>query len=194
MEKKIGILDEFIFKINHQHGEKLKRIAKDAIESYVLGKSNETVAVDSLLNHKAGAFVTIREHGELRGCIGRVYPTDSLVNTVRKVAVEAAIDDPRFSPLRPDELRDIEIEVTVLGDLVSISPQKQEDIDSIVIGEDGLMVSDGYYSGLLLPQVALEFNMNRIQFLEETCIKAGLSRDAWKSPRVHVYKFKGRVF
>ena len=186
--------DKFIEKITEQQGELLKRIAESAIRSNILKKSQEFDANDPILNHKAGVFVTVLEKGQLRGCIGHVYPTDSLINTTKEAAVEAAVEDPRFPPITSEELSEIKVEVTVLGDIVEFNPRNKEELSKINIGEDGLIVSDGYRSGLLLPQVATEYNLDILAFLDETCQKAGLRKDAWRSPSVHVYKFKGRVF
>ncbi len=186
--------DKFIVGLDSRYGEILKNIALEAIKSHIIGEPEVNIPYDPVLLHKSGVFVTIREHGELRGCIGHIYPTDTLANTTKKAAVEAAVDDPRFPPLRSNELKNIEVEITVLGDFVEIDASDTRNIEGIVLGEDGLMVSDNYYSGLLLPQVAIEFHLDKIQFLEETCRKAGMPKDAWKSRNVHVYKFKGRVF
>ena len=186
--------DEFILGLNKAHGEKLKLIAREAIRSHILGTLDVNAAEDPALMHKGGVFVTIREHGELRGCIGHIYPKDTLENTTKIAAVQAAVDDPRFPPLRSSELEDIEVEVTVLGDFIELDTSNPQNIEEIELGRDGLMVSDRYHSGLLLPQVAIEFHLSKRQFLDETCLKAGLPKDAWKSRNVHVYKFTGRVF
>ena len=186
--------DKFIEKITDDQGGMLRHIAEEAIRSHILKKPLELGANDPILRHKAGVFVTVLEKGQLRGCIGHVYPRDSLINTTKEAAVEAAVEDPRFPPIAPEELDEIKVEVTVLGDIVEFDPRNKEELSKISLGEDGLIVSDGYHSGLLLPQVATEYNLDVLEFLEETCQKAGLPKDAWRSPSVHVYKFKGRVF
>ena len=186
--------DRFIEKISAQQGKVLEQIAESAIRSHILKKPVELGANDPILDHKAGVFVTVLEKGQLRGCIGHVYPTDSLINITKEAAVEAAVEDPRFPPIAPEELNEIKVEVTVLGDVVEFDPRNKEELSKISLGEDGLIVSDGYQSGLLLPQVATEYNLDVPAFLEETCQKAGLPKDSWRSPSVHVYKFKGRVF
>ncbi|MGH9444445.1 MAG: AmmeMemoRadiSam system protein A [Terriglobia bacterium] len=125
------------------------------------------------LYQRAGCFVTLRKAGTLRGCVGRIHNTVPLVQAVCDCAIGAACADPRFSPLQADEFPAVRIDVSVLSPLAEITPE------AIEIGRHGLLVSQGPMRGLLLPQVAVEWKWDRVRFLQETCFKAGLPRDAW---------------
>ena len=122
----------------------------------------------------AGAFVTLNRQGELRGCIGAIQSQKPLFQTVAGCALAAAFRDARFPPLPREELEGVEIEISVLSPLFDIRPEE------VRVGEHGLLVTQGFQRGLLLPQVASEHGWTPEQFLEETCAKAGLARDAWK--------------
>jgi uncharacterized protein len=135
-----------------------------------------------------GAFVTLHRRGRLRGCVGLMASSGSLVETVVHCAKAAALEDPRFDRVRPDELGEIEIELSVLSGLETIAPER------IQAGKHGLMVSFGRQRGVLLPQVAAQFRWSGRRLLEETCVKAGLGRDAWKNPEVRVQAFTAEVF
>lgn len=135
-----------------------------------------------------GAFVTLRQYlGELRGCIGRAMSSQPLFQTVADCTVEAARLDPRFSPVRPDELAELRIEISVLSALEDVSPEQIE------VGCHGLLISVGLRRGLLLPQVAREWGWDRERFLDETCLKAGLPRDAWRHG-ARIQAFTAEVF
>jgi hypothetical protein len=136
----------------------------------------------------AGAFVTLRRRGRLRGCIGQMASSDSLLQVVKQCARAAALDDPRFEPVRPEEVPEIEIEISVL------SPAAEIAADQIEIGRHGLIVTRGRQRGVLLPQVAAEFRWSPERFLEETCAKAGMERDAWRHPGIRVEAFTAEVF
>jgi len=138
---------------------------------------------------KRGAFVTLKKEDRLRGCIGFIEARKPLVETVRDMAQAAAFDDPRFPPLRADELDEVTIEISVLTPL-----KRVEDVNDIIIGVHGLYIVSGFHAGLLLPQVATEQGWDRTTFLEETCRKAGISRDAWKGDDITVYCFSADVF
>jgi AmmeMemoRadiSam system protein A len=137
---------------------------------------------------RAGAFVTLRIKGQLRGCIGYPEPELPLIDVVERCAVSAAISDPRFPALTKAEWSDVDVELSVLG---PISPVN--DIRDIVVGRDGLIVEFGARRGLLLPQVAAEWNWDALEFAAQTCVKAGLPRDAWlKGARL--FRFEAEVF
>lgn len=140
------------------------------------------------LARPCGAFVSLHQRGRLRGCIGQIEAADPLAQTVARCAVAAAMEDPRFSPLRPEEVADLEIEISVLSPLASISPEQIE------VGKHGLLVSRGWQRGLLLPQVATQYRWSGERFLQETCRKAGLDADAWKDPATHIEAFTAEVF
>ena len=124
----------------------------------------------------AGAFVTLRVKGELRGCIGYPEPGLPLLEVVGRCAVSAAISNPRFPAVSVDEWSHIDIEISVLGPIERVS-----DISEVVVGQHGLVVELGRRRGLLLPQVATERNWSATEFVAETCMKAGLRRDAWQN-------------
>jgi len=127
---------------------------------------------EHLAEHR-GAFTTLHIDGELRGCVGYVFPQYSLYRTIAETAVAAAMEDPRFAPLEPKEYPKLEYEISVLSPL---SPIDAEDIE---VGKHGLVITYGSRRGLLLPQVPTEHGWDREKFLEQTCIKAGLPADAW---------------
>jgi len=141
------------------------------------------------LKEKCGAFVTIHKEGMLRGCIGWLNATKPLFETIEEMAEAAAFRDPRFRPISEDELEFLDYEISVLTPFHRIG-----DVNEIQVGTHGILVRHGSRSGLLLPQVATERNWDRITFLEETCRKAGLSRDTWKDPSTEIYLFSADVF
>jgi len=123
-----------------------------------------------------GAFVTLKKDGQLRGCIGYIEAVKPLWETIVDCTISAASRDPRFPPVTPDELPDIQLEISVLSPLQPI-----DRMDEIVVGEHGLLIRKGFHRGLLLPQVATEYGWSRQEFLAHTCHKAGLAADAWQS-------------
>ncbi|HXI12879.1 MAG TPA: AmmeMemoRadiSam system protein A [Thermoanaerobaculia bacterium] len=141
------------------------------------------------IRRHAGAFVTLERSGQLRGCIGAIHSTDPLHRTVARNAVSAAFRDPRFPPLTRAELDGLEVEISVMGPVEPVT-----DFDSIKVGRDGLIVRDGHRTGLLLPQVAIDLGWDRDTFLSQTCRKAGLSPDCWRSSSCSVEKFSAEVF
>ena len=142
---------------------------------------------------KRGAFVTLLACETLRGCIGRVTADRVLGEVVRDMTVAAARDDRRFSPVTADEVSDLRIAISVLGELVRIAPPTV-DPGRIVIGRDGLVVRRGRALGLLLPQVAVEYEWDAAAFLAAACQKAGLAADAWRDPATEVLVFEADVF
>lgn len=141
------------------------------------------------LKKKYGVFVTLHKHGQLRGCIGYVEGIKRLKDAVIEMSVSAAFEDPRFPQVRNNELDDINIEISVLSPLETIS-----DIDRITIGEHGLVIKNGLNRGLLLPQVAVEYQWNKEEFLEHACQKAGLSKNSWREPTTVIQLFSAEVF
>ena len=172
----------------------LLKIARDAIAAHVNPRSQaqSQCAISALqsafLSRPGGAFVTLHKRGELRGCIGHLDAREPLGQVVPRVAVAASSSDPRFPPLTPDELADIDLEISLLGPLVPIAgPQ------DIVVGRDGLIVERGRSRGLLLPQVATEWGWNAEMFLAHTCQKAGLPKDVWRHGAT-IWRFEAEVF
>ena len=137
---------------------------------------------------RRGVFVTLEVHGKLHGCIGVIEPRDPLRESVVHCAQSAALHDPRFPPLREAQLPALQIEISVLSPL---SPIDRNDVE---IGKHGLVVATEDRRGLLLPQVATEHHLSREEFLEETCRKAGLPRDAWRDPQTEIFSFTCEIF
>ena len=168
----------------------LLELARNTIEAKCRGeKAPVPEASCPALSELRGAFVTLHKGGRLRGCIGHIQARQPLVKTVAEMAVAAAFDDPRFPPLRAEELKDIDIEISVLTPLRLIT-----DVREIKVGTHGIYIRKGGYSGLLLPQVATEWKWDRNAFLEHTCEKAHLPRDAWKDKGTEIYIFSADVF
>ena len=170
--------------------KQLLKIARQTISNTVTGKSPASYKPESpIFAEKRGAFVTIHKNNQLRGCIGFLHPVKSLLETIIEKAEAAAISDPRFTPVQPNEISDIDIEISVLSPLREIS-----DISEIEIGKHGLYIEKALNKGLLLPQVATEYKWDSNTFLEHTCIKAGLPTDAWKDKNTIIYIFSADVF
>ena len=165
-------------------------IAKKAIVAKISNEAMPELKVDSEnLKSKRGVFVTLKKNGNLRGCIGYIKPVKALGETVQEMAVAAAFHDPRFPSLKPDEVRDLTFEISVLSPLKRI-----KDINEIEVGKHGLYIVRDFNSGLLLPQVAVEYEWDRETFLQETCYKAGLSTRAWMDKETEIYIFSANYF
>ena len=151
----------------------LLRLAHDSIEAALDQRSLDLTSPTAHLAEFRGAFTTLHLLGKLRGCIGYVFPSQPLYRTVAETARAAAFDDPRFEPVTKPEAQALRIEISVLSVLRPIAPEE------VVVGKHGLVIMQGGRRGLLLPQVPLEWQWNREAFLAQTCLKAGLPRDAW---------------
>jgi uncharacterized protein (TIGR00296 family) len=185
--------------LTQSQGMKLIKLARKAIEEEFSNIQGDFSKEIKEFDKRHGVFVTLkmRNTGELRGCIGFPYPIFPLARAVIDSAKSAAFADPRFMPMEKKEFDKIKIEISVLSVPEEIKPRpgKREDIiKEIKIGEDGLIVQLEGFSGLLLPQVATEYKMNALKFLEETCQKAGLTRDSWQNKSCHVFKFQAQIF
>lgn len=168
----------------------LYAIARTAIESALAGKKPPPGDVKSdILKEKRGAFVSLHHHGNLRGCIGYIHPAKPLHKTVQDMAIAAALQDPRFDPVTRQELEELDIEISVLTPMVRI-----EHAQEIEIGKHGLYIVNGPYHGLLLPQVATSYSWDRKTFLEHTCEKAGLPKNAWMDKDTEIYIFSADIF
>jgi AmmeMemoRadiSam system protein A len=168
----------------------LLHIARNAI-ARELGLAHEKMhhPASGNLAVSGGAFVTLHHHGQLRGCIGYIESPEPLADIVRSAAVKAAFQDPRFPHLTRSEFHGVLIEISVLTPPMHIS-----DLNAIEVGRDGLIVELGFARGLLLPQVAVEQGWDRMRFVENTCAKAGLPRDAWMDPASRIFAFQADVF
>ncbi|TRZ47747.1 AmmeMemoRadiSam system protein B [bacterium] len=177
--------------LNQEQRKKLLGIARKSLETYLKsGKKLEISETDPVLTKEMGAFVTLQEKGQLRGCIGRLIGDQPLYLTVRDMAVEAAVGDPRFPPVELSELKDIEMEISALSPM-----ERVDSADKIQLGVHGVLVRKGYRSGVYLPQVATETGWSREEFLSSLCAhKAGLAADAWKDPSTEIYIFSAEVF
>ena len=177
--------------LSQEQRKTLLRIARESIASALEGKRPDLhqFPVDETLRQPAGAFVTLNdEHGDLRGCIGSIHPVAPLYQAVSSSAISAAMRDPRFYPVKREELPALHLEVSVMGPIVVTK------VDDIEVGRDGLIISRGQYAGLLLPQVATEYGWDRETFLSQTCVKAGLPPSAWRSPETKIERFSAEVF
>jgi AmmeMemoRadiSam system protein A len=152
----------------------LLRLAHQAIEWALERRDLQLTPPSEHLTEYRGAFTTLHLHGKLRGCIGYVFPNQSLYRTVAETARAAAFDDPRFEPVEATEATELKIEISVLSPLRPATPE------DVVIGKHGLVVQQGSRRGLLLPQVPVEWDWDRETFLAQTCQKAGLAPDAWR--------------
>ncbi|MEO0079704.1 MAG: AmmeMemoRadiSam system protein B [candidate division WOR-3 bacterium] len=170
--------------------QSLLEIARKTLESYIrTGTAPKVEPLTPRLAEKRGVFVTLHKHGELRGCIGYPEAVKPLYQAVADMAISSSTEDPRFPPVQPEELDDIDIEITVLSPLRRIySPE------SVIVGRHGLVIRKGFYSGLLLPQVPVEQGWSRQQFLEHICLKAGLPPGSWKEKDAQLFVFTGQVF
>jgi len=178
-----------MFQPTESEQQLLLQIARDSVQSYLLRQPLRLQHVDrGVLAECHGIFVSIHEHGELRGCIGNLDPVEPLFLTASDCAIAAAVGDPRFIPLTLGELPEVDFEISVLS-----SMEKVQDVSEIEVGKHGLLISKGQLRGLLLPQVATEYGWHRERFLDETCKKAGLQLGAWKNG-ASVYRFSAFVF
>ncbi len=168
----------------------LLKIARDSIEAHLTDKPMPALeSVPRSLCESRGAFVSLHRKGQLRGCIGFLEAIKPLGQTVREMATAAAFHDPRFRPMRKEELADLEVEISVLSPMRLI-----KSVDEIQVGTHGLYIVQGMCRGLLLPQVATEYKWDRDTFLAQTCCKAGLPPNAWRDADTKIYLFTAEVF
>lgn len=177
--------------LNQDQRTRLLQIAREVITATLDGRASTVDPPDDpALTRPAGAFVTLNTaEGELRGCIGSIEAVAPLYLAVAKSAANAAFRDPRFYPVGKEEIGSIHIEISVMSPIEEVS-----NTDEIVVGRDGLIISSGSRAGLLLPQVATEYGWDRETFLAQTCRKAGLPNDAWRTPGCRIEKFSAEVF
>jgi AmmeMemoRadiSam system protein A len=176
--------------LNAHEQQALLAIARQAIIQGVQnGQEYIEPREEKALNKRNGCFVTIKQNGQLRGCIGNFQSELPLFKEVAQMAQASASKDPRFYPLKESDLDNFSLEISVLSPL-----QKIEDIEEFEIGKHGIYIEKSFYRGVLLPQVALEHNWDRLTFLKQTCIKAGLPTDAWEAEDAEIYIFSAQVF
>lgn len=178
--------------LSDEHKARLKTLARDTLEAALFGKTVPDLDLSTLpkaLQEPRGAFVTLKRHGQLRGCIGHIEARWPLAQTVSRMVLAAAFHDPRFPPLSSKEWNDLELEISVLSPLV-----KLKDPSQVQVGIHGLYMRRGSQAGLLLPQVPVEQGWNQETFLRQTCLKAGLNPEAWKEPETEIFVFTAEVF
>jgi len=182
--------------ISDLDGKELVIMARTAVTELL--KNNSKISdskFDSKFDFKSGVFVTLNKKNSLRGCIGYPTPIKKLSNGLIDAAIAAATEDPRFPPVNPNELDDVTFEVTVLTPPIEIKVNNPQEYLSIIkVGRDGIIVENSFTSGLLLPQVAKEYDWNVEEFLCHTCEKAGLDKNAWKVNSTKISKFEGIIF
>jgi AmmeMemoRadiSam system protein A len=177
--------------LSNEQKDKLLKLARNTMEKYInQGIVPKFEDKDPVLSEHFGAFVTIHNKGRLRGCIGMIEGRQPLFETIIEMAIEASRNDPRFERVVPDELKDIDIEISVL------SPKRRiKSIDEIELGKHGVIVKRGFAGGVYLPQVATETGWTKEEFMSSLCSgKAGLPADSYKDPKTEIYVFEAEVF
>lgn len=185
--------------ISEEEGAFLVKLARKAVSEYLSSKRviSPPSDVPDKLYEKRGVFVTIESYPsrELRGCIGFPEPVYPLVEATIRASLASAFEDPRFPPLRFSELKGVVFEVSVLTPPQLVKVSKPAEYPSMIkVGIDGLIVERGFFKGLLLPQVAVEYGWDEEEFLTQCCLKALLPPDAWLDPRTKIYKFQAEIF
>lgn len=183
--------------ITESDGEILVKTARKVVTEYLTTHKKLKLDdnIQTAYSYESGVFVTINDPSGLRGCIGYPLPDKKLFNALTDAAISAATEDPRFPPVKLSEIDKIIFEVSVLTPPIEIQVEDPLDYPKkIKVGKNGLIIKAGFNSGLLLPQVPIEYGWTEEQFLSHTCEKAGLSRDFWKNKEAQVLKFEGIVF
>jgi AmmeMemoRadiSam system protein B/AmmeMemoRadiSam system protein A len=179
-------------KLSSEEEETLLKLARDTLKTYLSTGEKTDISnytITERLKEERGVFVTLTKHGELRGCIGYIEGIKPLYEAVMDNAMNAALHDTRFSPVKEGELGEIEIEISVMTPLKPV-----KNIEEIQVGTHGLYIKNGYYRGLLLPQVATEYRWDRKTFLEQVCRKAGMNKNAWEDKNSVIYIFSAQIF
>ena len=183
--------------LSDSDGVILVKTARNAVTEFL--SNGNRMKLESDLEEKfsfnSGVFVTLNNPDGLRGCIGFPMPEKKLSRAIIEGAIAAATEDPRFPSVKTNELNDIVFEVTVLTPPVVVNvSDPMEYLEKIKVGRDGLIIRHSFSSGLLLPQVPVEYGWDVEEFLQHTCEKAGLARDTWKNESVKIEKFEGIIF
>lgn len=203
----IGTVERLLWMLLHQtdaremfsddDGRLAVKIARAIIESHVKHEKPPEFKVPDIFKQKSGVFVTLTTYpnDDLRGCIGYPEPIMPLIDAIKDSAVSAASRDPRFPPVRAQELNGIKVEVSLLTPPEEIRVEKpRKYVDRVKVGEDGLIVQRNWARGLLLPQVPVEWKWDAEEFLCQTCVKAGLTPDTWLQEGTKIFKFQAEVF
>jgi len=181
--------------LTQYEGKAAVKLAREALTNYITKKARtKPENLPDVFNEKRGVFVTLHEEGQLRGCIGYPEPILPLGRAIVDSAINAGANDPRFPQVRESELNRIEIEVTILTKPEPYDIPKSKLPEAVKIGCDGLIITKGMFSGLLLPQVATEWGFDPIEFLGQVSVKAGLPADAWLDEDAEIQHFQAQIF
>ena len=180
--------------LSGEEGDCAVSAAVSFVSAAVLGTPVPQPVFPESFSELRGVFVTLTENGELRGCIGYPYPALPLKEALLDAAYQAALCDPRFYPVGVRELPSLDIEVTVLSPPEKLTVPAAERASAVTVGKHGLIAERGRFRGLLLPQVPLEWGWDSAEFLDQTCIKAGLPPHAWKEETCTILTFEGQIF
>ena len=174
--------------LNPQQRAALLKVAREAMEAAATNQPYRPASDDPALRQPGAAFVTLNKHGQLRGCIGMIEAREPLTECVANMARAAAREDYRFPPVRPAEVAELSVDISVLSPC-----ERVEDVSKIEVGKHGLIIQDAQSRGLLLPQVATEWGWSREEFLDHCCLKAGLPEGHWRKGG-EIYCFTAEVF
>ncbi len=180
--------------LSDEEGRLGMALARQAVEAAVRRQRPAQAPLPPVFSEPRGVFVTLTRNGELRGCIGLPYPVAPLAKAIVEAGTSAALQDPRFPPVQPSELASIRVELTVLTMPAPIGGPAESRAGQVEVGRHGLIVRGHGTSGLLLPQVATEYGWAALEFLDQTCRKAGLQAGCWRRPEVEVSLFEGQIF
>jgi uncharacterized protein (TIGR00296 family) len=184
--------------LTEEQGKLAVEIARKTVDMFVSeGKRYEPAKLPAVFKENRGVFVTLEKYPskDLRGCIGFPEPVAPLIDALIDSAISAADRDPRFNSVQEKELNKLVVEVSVLTPPEIIKLKDPKELPKkIKVGRDGLIMKRGWASGLLLPQVPVEWNWNEEEFLSQTCHKAGLPPDAWLDPTTEVSSFQGQIW
>lgn len=191
IKKPAQLANEQTFSLSEREKNALITLARTSVEHAIHHRKayDAPMPQEAALNREAGAFVTLKEGGTLRGCIGYTSASKPLYQTVRDTATLAAFSDPRFEPVSAEEVSKLEYEISVLSPL-----RRVQDVRQIQVGQHGLLIKNGRREGLLLPQVPTEHHWDRVRFLEQTCAKAGMPEQCWKEEDTDIFSFTADVF
>ncbi len=183
--------------LTEDQGRLLLKVARQAIEQELFARKGEgadETTFPPVFRERRGTFVTLTENGQLRGCIGHIIPQETLIEGVQENAINAAFRDPRFHPLRPDEWKNVKIEVSILTDPKPLSYTDGKDLlAKLRPGIDGVIIKKGYHQATFLPQVWDQLP-DKKEFLTHLCYKAGLDGDAWKNGDLEVSTYQVQAF
>ncbi len=180
--------------VSEEDGALAVSYARNTLIKHICNTITESITLPRSFLEKKGVFVTLTKAGALRGCIGYPLPDMPLGSAIHDAALSAALQDPRFPPVRCDELPLIHIDITILTvpQICTVSPVERP--SAVKVGTHGLIIRGYNRSGLLLPQVPVEWGWDTMTFLNQTCIKAGLPEKSWIDPSVELLTFEGQIF